>query len=99
MIVEGGADDIVYTNLFTGVHGNYLRAQRGSGRAGPGQPAGGPTRRAMNFGGDKPKAWKDIWGVRPGHRRGGRTWCRPRSWWRGWRAEYRAARARIGVAA
>ena len=72
MIVESAAEDIVYSNLFTGVHGNYLQAVD---RA---TPASIPTTcpraipRKMNFGsgGEKPKAWKDIWGCGPGHRRG-----------------------------
>ena len=41
MIVERGGEDIVYTNLFTGVLGNYLRPSIVGGRAGPGQPARG----------------------------------------------------------
>jgi len=60
-IVEGRAGDIVYTDLFTGVHGNYLR--RSIERAGldpdklPGSDPG-----AMDFGGGAAKAWRDIWG-------------------------------------
>ena len=50
-IVDGDADSIVYTNLITGVHGNYLR---------PSLPASDASK--MNFGGEKAKAWKDIWG-------------------------------------
>ena len=61
-IVEGRAADIVYSNLFTGVHGNYLAS---SVRAAGLDPADLPQadKSAMNFGGDSAaKAWKDIWG-------------------------------------
>ena len=63
MIVDSGADDIVYSNLFTGVHGNYLR---GSIEAAGMDPDDLPTSdaSAMDFGsgGTKAKAWKDVWG-------------------------------------
>jgi nitronate monooxygenase len=61
-IVAGTADDIVYTNLFTGVHGNYLRASIVAAGLDPDQlPESNPS--AMNFGSDRPtKVWKDIWG-------------------------------------
>lgn len=61
-IVEGRADDIVYTNLFTGVHGNYLRASIEAAGLDPANlPESDPS--AMNFHeGAKSKAWKDIWG-------------------------------------
>ena len=39
MIVDSAADDIVYSNLFTGVHGNYLKPSIARGRHRPGQPA------------------------------------------------------------
>jgi nitronate monooxygenase len=61
-IVDGNADDIVYTNLFTGIHGNYLK---GSIIAAGLDPANLPQSEAaaMNFHeGAKAKAWKDIWG-------------------------------------
>ncbi len=63
-LVEGGAQDIIYTNLFTGVHGNYLRGS--IERAGL-DPDNLPVSDAsqMNFGsggGSKAKAWRDIWG-------------------------------------
>ena len=58
-IVEGTADDIVYSNLFTGVHGNYLKASIVNAGLDPDNlPESDPS--AMNFGGAK--AWKDIWG-------------------------------------
>jgi nitronate monooxygenase len=63
-IVASGADDIVYSNLFTGVHGNYLRASIVRAGLDPDSlPQSDPS--AMNFGsgGNAPvKAWKDIWG-------------------------------------
>ncbi|WP_029724103.1 NAD(P)H-dependent flavin oxidoreductase [Sphingomonas sp. UNC305MFCol5.2] len=58
-IVEGRAADIVYSNLFTGVHGNYLRSSIVAAGLDPDKlPESDPT--AMNFGGAK--AWKEIWG-------------------------------------
>lgn len=63
MIADHGADDIVYTNLFTGVHGNYLKPS--IARAGMDPDAldqSDPTK--MNFAedGKKPKSWKEVWG-------------------------------------
>jgi len=63
-IVESGAADIVYTDLFTGVHGNYLRASIVNAGLDPDNLAGiDPT--VMKFGAEgsaKAKAWRDIWG-------------------------------------
>lgn len=63
-IVEGSAEGIVYTNLFTGVHGNYLRSSIENAGLNPDQlPESDPSK--MNFGSggnSKAKAWKDIWG-------------------------------------
>ena len=62
-IVEGTSDDIVYSSLFTGVHGNYLKASiRASGLDPDNLPESDPSK--MNFGGGEgsKKAWKDIWG-------------------------------------
>jgi nitronate monooxygenase len=61
-IVAGCAADIVYTNLFTGVHGNYLRPSILAAGLDPDDlPASDPSK--MNFGSDvAAKAWKDIWG-------------------------------------
>lgn len=61
-LVASTAEDIIYTNLFTGVHGNYLRASIvGAGLDPENLPQSDPS--AMNFGSDRPvKAWKDIWG-------------------------------------
>ena len=65
-IVDGGAQDIVYTNLFTGVLGNYLKASiRNAGLDPDNLPTSDPSK--MNFGsGEKPKAWKTIWGCGQG---------------------------------
>jgi len=67
-IVESNSDDIVYSNLFTGVHGNYLKPSvRAAGMDPDHLPESDPS--AMNFGGgegSKPKAWKEIWGCGQG---------------------------------
>jgi nitronate monooxygenase len=56
---------IVYSNLFTGVHGNYLKGSvRAAGLDPDNLPESDPS--AMNFGGDSVKAWKDIWGCGQG---------------------------------
>jgi nitronate monooxygenase len=92
-IVDSNSDDIVYSNLFTGVHGNYLKPSvRSAGLDPENLPESDPTK--MNFGGDAKKAWKDIWGcgqgigavkaVVPAHALVER-----------WVLEYAAARARL----
>lgn len=65
-IVECNSDDIVYTNLFTGVHGNYLAPSiRAAGLDPEHLPEADPSK--MNFGGNTAaKAWKDIWGCGQG---------------------------------
>ncbi|HZY19672.1 MAG TPA: nitronate monooxygenase family protein [Ramlibacter sp.] len=67
-IVEGNSDDIVYSNLFTGVHGNYLKPSiRAAGLDPDNLPESDPSK--MNFAGgegSKSKAWKDIWGCGQG---------------------------------
>jgi nitronate monooxygenase len=64
-IVSSSSDDIVYSSLFTGVHGNYLKPSvRNAGLDPDKLPESDPS--AMNFGGDKTKAWKDIWGCGQG---------------------------------
>ena len=64
-IVDGNSDDIVYSNLFTGVHGNYLAPSiRAAGLDPEHLPESDPSQ--MNFGGDSAKAWKDIWGCGQG---------------------------------
>ncbi|KQW44767.1 MULTISPECIES: nitronate monooxygenase family protein [unclassified Roseateles] len=61
MIVASNSDDIVYSNLFTGVHGNYLRGSIVAAGMDPDKlPESDPS--AMNFGGGAAKAWKEIWG-------------------------------------
>jgi nitronate monooxygenase len=68
MIVAGSSDDIVYSSLFTGVHGNYLRPSIVAAGMDPDNlPEGDVT--TMNFAGgegSKSKAWKDIWGCGQG---------------------------------
>lgn len=63
-IVDGHASDIVYSNLFTGVHGNYLRRSIENAGMNPDDlPESDPTK--MDFSqvtGSEAKAWKDIWG-------------------------------------
>jgi nitronate monooxygenase len=65
MIVDSTSRDIVHSNLFTGVHGNYLR---GSIVAAGLDPDALPLSDAsqMNFGADRKKPWKDIWGCGQG---------------------------------
>ena len=64
-IVESDSDDIVYSSLFTGVHGNYLKPSvRNAGLDPDNLPESDPSK--MNFGGDAKKAWKDIWGCGQG---------------------------------
>jgi nitronate monooxygenase len=63
-IVDGRAADIVYSNLFTGVHGNYLRGSISAAGMDPDNLPEGDLK-TMDFGtgnGAKPKAWKEIWG-------------------------------------
>ena len=63
-IVEGDAAGIVYTNLFTGVHGNYLRSSIEAAGMDPDDlPVSDPSKMNFGSGGNtKAKAWKDIWG-------------------------------------
>ena len=64
-IVDSNSDDIVYSNLFTGVHGNYLAPSiRAAGMDPDKLPESDPSK--MNFGGDARKAWKDVWGCGQG---------------------------------
>jgi nitronate monooxygenase len=99
-LVESRAEDIIYTNLFTGVHGNYLRASIINAGL---DPDNLPTadKSAMNFGSGshrREKAWRDIWGAGQG---AGQIHDVPTTAELVDRLEreYRAARARIGVAA
>ena len=63
-IVDGDAAGIVYTNLFTGVHGNYLRSSIEAAGMDPDDlPTSDPSKMNFGSGGNtKAKAWKDIWG-------------------------------------
>jgi nitronate monooxygenase len=66
-IVDSTSDDIVYSSLFTGVHGNYLKASILNAGLDPDKlPESDPTK--MDFGGGEgsKKAWKDIWGCGQG---------------------------------
>ena len=67
-IVDFGADDIVYSNLFTGVHGNYLKPSIEAAGLDPNDlPQSDPS--AMDFGSGgntDAKAWKNIWGCGQG---------------------------------
>jgi len=64
-IVDGSSDDIVYSNLFTGVHGNYLAPSiRAAGLDPDKLPESDPSK--MNFADASTKAWKDIWGCGQG---------------------------------
>ena len=67
-LVDFAASDIVYTNLFTGVHGNYLRPSIEAAGLDPDNlPESDPSK--MNFGSGgstKAKAWRDIWGCGQG---------------------------------
>lgn len=100
-IVEGRAADIVYSNLFTGVHGNYLRGSIVAAGLDPDNLPDGDYK-TMNFGqGDnapKAKAWRDIWGSGQGIGAVQKVESVADRIDRMER-EYNAARARIGLAA
>jgi nitronate monooxygenase len=68
MIVEHGGEDIVYTNLFTGVHGNYLRPSIVRAGLDPDDlPQADPSKMNFGSGGNQDaKAWRDIWGCGQG---------------------------------
>lgn len=62
-IVQGTSDDIVYSSLFTGVHGNYLKASIRAAGLDPDQlPESDPSQMSFGGGESAKKAWKDIWG-------------------------------------
>ncbi|MBV0891191.1 nitronate monooxygenase family protein [Paracoccus sp. Z118] len=64
MIVESGAEDILYSPLFTGIHGNYLKASIRAAGMDPDR-LDSAAAAAMDFGAKsdgKPKAWSEIWG-------------------------------------
>ncbi|MEZ5647279.1 MAG: nitronate monooxygenase family protein, partial [Burkholderiaceae bacterium] len=69
MICESNSDDIVYSNFYTGVHGNYLKGSiRNAGMDPDNLPVSDPSK--MNFatgeGSNSAKAWRDIWGCGQG---------------------------------
>ncbi|MEM9170455.1 MAG: nitronate monooxygenase family protein [Pseudomonadota bacterium] len=98
-IVNYGAEDIVYTNLFTGVHGNYLKPSIEAAGLDPNDlPESDPSKMDFGSGGNTDKkAWKDIWGCGQGI---GAIEARgpTRGYVDGLAAEYAAARARLGLA-
>jgi nitronate monooxygenase len=61
-LVDSQANDIIYSNLFTGVHGNYLRSSIMAAGLDP-EHLPKPEERAMNFSSPSAKAWRDIWGA------------------------------------
>ena len=67
-IVDGKAADIIYSNLFTGVHGNYLKKSIENAGLDPyNLPESDPSKMNFGSGGNtKAKAWKDIWGCGQG---------------------------------
>ncbi len=97
-IVAGRAADIVYSNLFTGVHGNYLRSSIAAAGLDPDALPEGDLK-TMNFGGgngSKAKAWRDIWGSGQGIGAVDRVESVADRVDR-LVAEYAAARARLGI--
>jgi nitronate monooxygenase len=97
-IVDYGADDIVYTNLFTGVHGNYLKPSiKAAGMDPDHLPESDPSKMDFGSGGNQDKkAWKDIWGCGQGI--GAITSRGPTSAYVGQLvSEYEAARKRVCV--
>jgi nitronate monooxygenase len=67
MIVDSSAADIVYSNCFTGIHGNYLKASiRAAGMDPDSLPEADPSKMDFDQATDGAKAWKDIWGCGQG---------------------------------
>jgi nitronate monooxygenase len=68
MIVDSAGEDILYTNLFTGVHGNYLRPSVVAAGLDPDNlPQADPSKMNFGSGGNQSaKAWRDIWGCGQG---------------------------------
>jgi nitronate monooxygenase len=99
-IVAGRASDIVYSNLFTGVHGNYLRQSIEAAGLDPDNLPDGDYK-TMDFGqgnAPKAKAWRDIWGSGQGI--GAVTEVEPvAARIERMAAQYAAAKARVGLAA
>jgi nitronate monooxygenase len=99
MVTQSNSDDIVYSNFYTGVHGNYLKGSiKNAGMDPDALPNGDPTQ--MNFasgeGERSAKAWKDIWGCGQGI---GviRDVVPVAELVARWRNEYRVAQARLGL--
>jgi len=97
-ITSSAAADIVYTNLFTGVHGNYIRESISNAGLDPDNlPVADKTKMDFSSGSSKAKAWKDIWGAGQGVGQihdipsAGEIVARMK-------AEYDAAKARLGIA-
>ncbi|WP_420996258.1 NAD(P)H-dependent flavin oxidoreductase [Cupriavidus sp. 30B13] len=97
-ITTSAAADIIYTNLFTGVHGNYIRESIvASGLDPENLPEADKTKMDFSSGASKAKAWKDVWGAGQGVGQihdiptAGEIVARMK-------AEYDAARARLGLA-
>lgn len=66
-VVDGAGGDIVYTNLFSGVHGNYLRCSIEAAGYDPEKlPESDPSKMDFGTGGEATKVWKDIWGCGQG---------------------------------
>ncbi|MCX8566070.1 MAG: nitronate monooxygenase [Glomeribacter sp. 1016415] len=64
-IIEAQATDIIYTNLFTGVHGNYIRQSIVNAGLDPNQlPSADKSKMVFNH--NQAKAWRDIWGAGQG---------------------------------
>ncbi|MEP7068193.1 MAG: nitronate monooxygenase family protein [Usitatibacter sp.] len=99
MIVESAAADIVYSDLFSGVRGNYLRGSIvGSGLDPDNLPAGDKSTMKFGSGGSsKAKAWRDIWGAGQGVGSIDRV-ASTREVVEDLRREYEAARARLSLA-
>ena len=98
MIIDSRAEDIVYTSLFTGVHGNYLRGSVVAAGMDPDNlPEGDKATMDFGSGSAKAKAWRDIWGAGQGV---GQMSDAPKAGVIVDRleAEYRAARARFAAA-
>jgi nitronate monooxygenase len=66
MIVAGNSDDIIYSNLFTGVHGNYLKGSIVNAGLNPDELPQSDASKMSFGGGEIKKAWKDIWGCGQG---------------------------------
>jgi nitronate monooxygenase len=94
-IVQSNSDDIVYSNLFTGVHGNYLKPSIVAAGLDPDNlPESDPSK--MNFGGDAKKAWKDIWGCGQGIGAINKVQTTAELVAQ-WKREYQTARARLSL--